>query len=595
MLLEQKKYKYFDMVALSFKTSPFYTIMFAIRSIMDALIPTLSIFVTADFINTAIAVFNGESHISSAYGSMTLLIVIALYNSLINVIMNVLNSRRQIYFRRKLLPEMTERQAKLAYRYIENSETADLLHRVCPHFHEMVWEMYMCVLYFIYLILYVGGIIFTLFTQVWWVALIMLATVVPIMIVSTKAGKESYKADITVSKVERSAKYLSETMRKREAFEERSIFGTTNSLNLQYREKYEFARKVRLRVMRWNFIKQKSVGIITILYSVGVMLALMSRVVNGVMSLGIFVSIMNAVFNMTERLSWGVNLQLEDLARKAEYLNDLTKFMELDVDEAAISLPKRVVFDTIEFRNVSFRYPGTDTLILDHVSFMIRNGLHYSFVGANGAGKTTITKLITGLYTNYEGEILIDGRSLHDFSQAELKGLTAVVYQDFAKYSVSMYDNIAISDPSNSVSREKIQKIIELVGLSERVKRLPEGVDTPLGKILKDGLDLSGGEWQRTALARCVLNPAPLKILDEPTAALDPISESMLYHNFEHISKGKTTLFISHRLGSTKLADIIYVLADGKIVESGSHETLMQNKGLYYDMFNAQSSWYKED
>lgn len=595
MLLKQKKYTYRDMITLSFKTSPLFSIIFAVKSIIDALLPTFSIFITADFINTAIAVVNGESFLSEAYRPIALLITIALYHSLINVLMNFLNGRRQIIFRQKLMPEIVERQAKLKYQYIENAETADLLYRVCPRFHEIVWDMFTRVLYFLYLFIYVGGIIITLFTQVWWVALMMLVTIMPIIIVSTNAGKQSYEADKTVSKVDRVAKYLSEIMRKREAFEERSIFNTTESLNSQYKEKYEHARKVRIRVMAWNFTKQKIVGIITILYSIGVMLVLMPNVIHGSMTLGIFISIMNAVFDMTEKMSWGVNLELEDLARKVQYLNDLTKFMELGIDEDATSLPEEMIFNTIEFQHVSFRYPGTDTLILDDVSFTIQKGRHYSFVGANGAGKTTITKLITGLYTNYEGKILVDGRSLRDFSQAEIKGLASVVYQDFARYSISLRDNIAISASQYCPNSGNIENSVELVGLSETVKKLSNGFDTLLGKIVDGGIDLSGGEWQRIALARCVANPAPLKILDEPTAALDPVSESMLYHNFEDIAKGQTTLFISHRLGSTKLADIIYVLSDGKIVESGSHDELMAKNGVYCEMFNAQSLWYKAE
>ncbi|MFR5073060.1 MAG: ATP-binding cassette domain-containing protein [Bianqueaceae bacterium] len=249
-----------------------------------------------------------------------------------------------------------------------------------------------------------------------------------------------------------------------------------------------------------------------------------------------------------------------------------------------------MTFNKIEFKDVSFKYPGTDKLILDGVSFVIENGKHYSFVGVNGAGKTTITKLIIGLYTNYEGEILVDGKSIRDLTQAEIKGLSAVVYQDFAKYNMSLYDNLAIADIDNSNTYEQAEKAIELVGLSDAVTNLENGMDTLLGKIGKDGVDISGGEWQRVAMARIVMSNAPLKILDEPTAALDPISESAVYHNFEQISKGKTTIFISHRLGSTKLADIIYVLANGKIVESGCHSALMAENGLYCDMLNYRSN-----
>ena len=269
--------------------------------------------------------------------------------------------------------------------------------------------------------------------------------------------------------------------------------------------------------------------------------------------------------------------------------------MSLDEDPEALVKPEKgMSFNKIEFIDVSFSYPDTDKVILDGVSFVIENGKHYSFVGVNGAGKTTITKLLTGLYDNFSGEILIDGRPIKDFSQAELKGLSSVIYQDFAKYYISMYDNIAISDLDAPDNHGEVEKAVKLVGLEDAAAKLKDGLDTPLGKIIEDGADISGGEWQRVAMARSVLCPAPLKILDEPTAALDPIGESMVYSNFEQISKGMTTIFISHRLGSTKLADIIYVLSEGKIAESGTHSHLMEKNGIYAEMFDSQADWYKD-
>ncbi|MDR3121389.1 MAG: ABC transporter ATP-binding protein/permease, partial [Clostridiales bacterium] len=217
-------------------------------------------------------------------------------------------------------------------------------------------------------------------------------------------------------------------------------------------------------------------------------------------------------------------------------------------------------------------------------------GKHYSFVGVNGAGKTTITKLITGLYTNYDGAILVDGRSLRGFSQAELKGLSTVVYQDFARYSFSLYDNIAIG--AVGADDADVNSAIDLIGLREAAEKLPDGVYTNLGKIFENGVDLSGGEWQRVAMARSLISKAPLRILDEPTAALDPVSESRVYSQFEQISQGKATIFISHRLGSTKLADTIFVLSDGKITERGAHRELMGLNGLYAEMYSAQADWY---
>jgi ATP-binding cassette subfamily B protein len=561
---------------------------------IDALLPTFSIFITADFLNTAIAVYNKEADISSVYRPVAFLTLIMMYNIVNGVFMDLIDCNRKIYYRRKLVPEMLAKRARLEYRHIENPKTSDLINRVCPPFDGNVWEMYSQVLQVVNLVIYIMGIIITLFTQVWWIALSMLIASGPILYIATKAGKQSYNADREITKMNRKVDYLSGLLKSREAVEERSIYGYSKYLNNQYSDKFELARKFKLKVLRRNFIKSKSGGIVTTLYSVGAMLALLPPAADGEITIGMFIALMGAVFGLSQRLSWGVNALIEDLVNKREYLKDLTECMTLDEHEDATAEPvKNMTFKVIEFKNVSFTYPGTDKIILNGISFIIENGRHYSFVGMNGAGKTTIIKLITGLYTNFEGEILVDGRSIRELTQSEIKGLSSVVYQDFARYYISLYDNIAIADLGNPENREEVERAINFVGLSETVKKLKDGLDTPLGKIMENGVDISGGEWQRTVMARCMMSAAPLKILDEPTAALDPIGESMVYRNFEQISKGMTTIFISHRLGSTKLADIIYVLSDGKIIESGSHSALIAEKGVYCEMFHSQAEWYR--
>ena len=589
ILLKQKNYGFTGMITMSLKTSPFYSFIFAVKYIADALIPVASIFITANFINSAMEVYNKQADISSVYIPVVLLTAIMVYNTTIGTVMNFIECKRNIYFRKKLIPEILEKQAKLEYRHIENPETADLIERVCPKFPDNVWDMYSQVLNAVNLIIYIMGVLITLFTQIWWIAAGMFVSFIPVLYIAAKSGQRSYDVDRELSKTERRINYLSGIMKSRATAEERSIYGYTDNLNNQYIEKFEFAYRFRLKVNLKNFIRWKMGGLVSSIYSIIIMFAMLIPVSNGDIDLGMFIGLMGGVFGLitSNSVSWGIFGTIQNLVKRREYLKDMTEFIHLEEHEGAIDLPdKNMSFKTIEFKNISFKYPGTDKLILDDISFTIENGRHYSFVGVNGAGKTTIIKLLTGLYTNYEGEILLDGRSMRDFTQSEIKGLSSVVYQDFAKYYISLYDNIAISG-------DDVENAIELVGLSDAIEKLKNGVNTPLGKIQENGADLSGGEWQRVAMARSVVNCAPLKILDEPTAALDPVSESMVYKNFERISKGGTTIFISHRLGSTKLADIIYVLSDGKIIERGPHSELMALKhGVYAKMFDSQAEWY---
>ncbi|MNP20635.1 Lipid A export ATP-binding/permease protein MsbA [compost metagenome] len=230
-------------------------------------------------------------------------------------------------------------------------------------------------------------------------------------------------------------------------------------------------------------------------------------------------------------------------------------------------------------------------MILKGLSLKLFSKRHYAFVGVNGAGKTTITKLLTGLYDNYAGEILIDGKKIRDFSQAELKSLFSIVYQDFAKYQVPMVDSIGLGDVRD-MPMENVDGPLKVLGLNRAVSKMRSGIKTPLGRIYEDGIDLSGGQWQKVAIARSLVSRAPMHILDEPTAALDPVAESELYELFRKASKNKSTIFITHRLGAARIADEVFVIADGRVSEQGTHKELMDKGGIYAEMFEAQRGWY---
>ena len=230
--------------------------------------------------------------------------------------------------------------------------------------------------------------------------------------------------------------------------------------------------------------------------------------------------------------------------------------------------------------------------MLQEINFALEAGRHYALVGANGAGKSTIAKLMLGLYPPTGGEILINGKPIAEWPQDALNGLFGVVFQDFARYSLTVRDNVVLRDRRND-GDALVAASLQEAGLGELVAGLPRGADTPLGKVLAGGVDISGGQWQRLALARSLATAAPVRILDEPTAALDPLAESELYRSYSQAAAGLTTLFISHRLGSTKIADRILVVDGGALGESGTHDELMRQEGRYAQMFTAQRHWYE--
>lgn len=319
----------------------------------------------------------------------------------------------------------------------------------------------------------------------------------------------------------------------------------------------------------------------------------------GTLSAGLYISLIQAANGVVDLMSWELSDYFSMYAKYREYVRDVAAFSALKEVEGALELPAKdaLAVQEIEFRDVSFAYPGTDRLILDKVNVTIKAGRHYAIVGGNGAGKTTVIKLLTGLYPEFTGEILINGSSIRSFSAPQRKAMLAVLFQDFARYEISALDNVAMGNlrqRGTEAQRREIQEALGLLGLEGRARTLKKGLDTRLGKLMEGGENLSGGEWQRLAMSRVVVSPAGLLVLDEPTAALDPISESRLYEEFGRISRGRTAVFISHRLGSTMLADEIIVLDQGRVAAQGSHEDLMAGCPLYRKMYESQRSWYTE-
>ena len=442
-------------------------------------------------------------------------------------------------------------------------------------------------------ILTVGGILLVLVAEIAWVALVIIIVGAPLLYLSFLSGKATYEANKEITKYQRKFKYLTTVMTGRENVDERTVFAYNERLNDKWFEQYEISRKMETRTRAKWFVKLKSGSVITAFLCTFIAAMLINPVAGGVITIGMFFSLINATFDLVHTMSWSLTRFIEAVSTHIEYLKELTKFAAFDQYEDADALPERGgAFDTLEFKNVTFKYPGTDTYILKNMSMKIESGRHYAFVGANGAGKSTVAKLLTGLYRDYEGEILINGKELREYTAAQLKAFYSVVYQDFARYSVSVWDNVSIGNIGGA-DNEKVGNAITALKLNDVINNLPNGKDTLLGKLASGGKDLSGGEWQRIALARCFVSEAPIRVLDEPTAALDPIAESNLYSEFATLCEGKTTLFFSHRLGSVKLADYIYVIGSGHVQEQGTHDELMAAKQLYYTMYDSQRRWYQ--
>ncbi|MFS8159291.1 MAG: ABC transporter ATP-binding protein [Candidatus Roizmanbacteria bacterium] len=322
----------------------------------------------------------------------------------------------------------------------------------------------------------------------------------------------------------------------------------------------------------------------------------LAAVIAGRLSIGLF----SLYFQQTRNLALGSVNILENYASASMRNKNLEKYFEfLDTKRIINSpshpkaIPSKTVPPTIEFKNVSFKYPNSERYILKDFNLTLQSGEKVALVGENGAGKTTIIKLILRFYDVTDGEILINGVNIKELNITEWQRLVGALFQDFIKYQFTFKENVYLGNLKENNNIELLKQAIERSGADKYVEDLPNKYDQVVGKMFEGGIDLSGGQWQKLALARAFFRDAPILILDEPTSAIDAKAEYEIFQKVQQLQKDKTVIIISHRFSTVRNADRILVLNEGKIIEEGNHNSLIKKYGMYAELFNLQAQGYK--
>jgi ATP-binding cassette subfamily B protein len=428
-----------------------------------------------------------------------------------------------------------------------------------------------------------------------WLILLLILALVPAFLGEAHFNALGYSLDYVRTPERRELDYVRQTAASVETAKEVKIFGLNGFLIERYRrlatDFYAAHRKLAVRRAGWG-------GLFTAIGTIGYYLAyayIAWRTLAGEFSVG-DLTFLAGSFRRLRTLLEGLLTTFSTTASQALYLNDLFGFFEVGPQilspENPLSFPQPISQGFV-FENVGFIYPGAERWAVRNLSFTLHTGEVLALVGENGAGKTTLVKLLTRLYDPDEGRILLDGRDLRDYDLNALRGNMGVIFQDFVRYNLSAGDNIAVGRIAARNDRERIALAAKRSQADEVIAKLPAGYDQMIGKRFRNGVELSGGEWQKIAIARAYMREAEVLILDEPTAALDARSEFEVFKRFKELSKGKTAILISHRFSSVRMADRILVLADGKVEAAGTHAELISQPGRYSELFELQAAGYR--
>lgn len=512
-----------------------------------------------------------------------------------------LNILSYIHFKK----EIYEKKYCTKYEYNEDVEILDRFH-LLDNFEEDIVDYMKSIVFFVTLSVQVLFLFLLVSFYSIKLSFLILGCIVFLFIFVIKGGNISYIANKKVQSLEREKEGIAHILMDLSYAEERGLFQYSNYVLKRYEKVANESRKHRNKALAIWLVKAQYGGIIFIILTVVLTFLLGIAYMDGSIQFGLFLALFSTFLQLSDQMSWNLSDNIDQFIHSFSKVKDYVSLLELQEDRIEDEIEnihstlkeddkkknKKVM--KISFQDVSFEYPQTKRMVLNKITVDFEIGKHYAIVGENSSGKSTMLKLILGLYQEYTGTIAYQNIEHIEMSRNEFLNDICVVFQDFANYYISIYDFLQLGS-EKTLEKEKIQTTFEYLNLELKLDTLPFGLETPLGNILEEGTNISGGQWQKLCLARAILSEKSIVILDEPTSAIDPVSELEIMETLRKLCKDKMIISVTHRLATIKEYDLIYVLENGEIVESGKHDDLMREKNLYYKMFELQKSWYKNE
>lgn len=581
--------KLFNSMFVVFKYAPMLAGIKFLVAVLAGIMSILSIVFLQLVIDYAQKYLSGTVAVTEVLIWLACLIFAMLFSALANgYIDSILNIKIKKTIDDKLLPNMIDKLSKIKFEYFEDALFQDTLSEMSENPSQKLYDLFIVTMLAIEGgIALVGTVLLYLNASVG-VAMSLVLLCFPMIWLNYKTAdmmKSIYKKQ---SRELRYMNYLNKLLTEKHSLLELRVFNALQYVNAKIDKivKSVLSERIKVKIIAHNYYLG---GILlSFIWLVIVFVILGNKLTQGVISIGVFTALVTSAKSTLDKADVFYR-HLQKVRWHSMFLEHFELFMSFeDIVEG-----NEIIIDpdnlTIEFQDVYFKYPRSEQMILKGVSFIIYPEEHVGFVGRNGVGKSTITKLLCQFYKPTSGRILINGQDIQDIKVESLRKVFSVVFQDYFRYEFSLRENIALGNIERINEDLAITEIIN----HEILERLGNNLEANLGKLENNGQDLSGGQWQRIAISRAMFANNKFIILDEPTASLDPIAESEMYHNLLTTFTSRGCILITHRLASAKLVDKIIVIEDGIVEEIGCHSELMENGGLYKQMYDSQSSWYK--
>jgi ATP-binding cassette subfamily B protein len=587
---------------LVWSTSPLMTTMLALLSLLQGFTPAASVWITKLVVD---GVVRGIQLHSTApiWGPVGLQLGVILLSNLLSTLSNIVQQLLQEHVSNHIQLLILEKADTLDLAFFEDPEFYDKLREATDQSTYKPVSMISQTFDLFRTLVTLISMIVLLAQLAWWLAIIALLVPLPGFISSARYGWRAYQRMRRQSPERRLMGYLTNLLSVDTYNKEIKLFNLGPLFIARFKQLahtfYQENRQIVVARYMTNFFWSGLSGAANSgIYLYVALRAVMDPLHVTLGSLTLFTQTATQTGQNFQNLLNGISSMYENNL----YVNLLFEFLEYKprIVSPALSTPIQPESDVkgleVEFRNVSFTYPGKDPetqAALKNVSFTIKPGESIALVGRNGAGKTTLVKLLTRLYDPDEGEIFIGGCDIKEYDLHDLRKQIGVIFQDYVNYYMTARENIGVGRVTEIENQELVESAAHKSGANTVIEKLPDGYDTMLGKWFKKGMQLSGGEWQKVALARAFIRDARVLVLDEPTSSLDAQAEYDVFTHFRTLTEGKTAIFISHRFSTVRLADRIFVLEHGKVRESGSHQELMKLDGRYAELFNLQAEAYR--